>query len=371
MSDSGRRIPDERLFELTDEDRARLAEHGDDGRIVLGMSGGKDSAAAALMLEHNGVTFTPVFLDTGWEHPVTYDYVRGPLAERFGPVTELRSSKYAGMADLVRKRQAFPSRRMRFCTQELKFFPLRDHLLSLDEDVINVIEIRRAESLSRSQSARWDFDASLDATVWRPLVEHSFDDIIAMHHAKALAPNPLYLQGASRVGCFPCIHARKSEVSVVADIWPSRAREVSRLERELTDNFAQRMAQDDAVRASVVEKARTRAAFLAARADGVECSWSDWRDSPSLATTRTRYAKDENDATVVREIERLSRRTFFHARGGDDAPDPWFDEVVEWSRTDRGGKQFRLFDYTARDGCTRWGLCDSADPELVQIEDKR
>jgi len=38
------------------------------------------------------------------------------------------------------------------------------------------------------------------------------------------------------------------------------------------------------------------------------------------------------------------------------------DEVVEWSRTARGGKQFELFQATESDaGCMRWGLCETGD----------
>ncbi len=43
---------------------------------VLSFSGGKDSTAMYLLAMEWGVDFTPVFADTGHEHPATLDYVR-------------------------------------------------------------------------------------------------------------------------------------------------------------------------------------------------------------------------------------------------------------------------------------------------------
>lgn len=43
--------------------------HADEirGPIVASVSGGKDSTAMCLWLQEQGLEFTPVFLDTGWE----------------------------------------------------------------------------------------------------------------------------------------------------------------------------------------------------------------------------------------------------------------------------------------------------------------
>ena len=51
----------------------------------------------------------------------------------------------------------------------------------------------------------------------------------------------------------------------------------------------------------------------------------------------------------------------FHKKGkteGTKGPMP-IGEAVEWSRTARGGKQLMLIE-EPREGCMRWGLCDSA-----------
>jgi 3'-phosphoadenosine 5'-phosphosulfate sulfotransferase (PAPS reductase)/FAD synthetase len=283
-----------------------------DSRVVLSMSGGKDSTACALILEKHNIEFERVFMDTGWEHPILYKYIETVLEPRFGPVTRLKSSKYpGGMVDLVRQKKMFPNRMARFCTQELKIFPFAEWVNSQEDAVVSVVGIRRQESGSRSTAERWGFDEALDIDVFRPLVDHSFDDIIAMHQEGDIPPNPLYLQGAERVGCYPCIFARKSEVDQVAKAWPGRIDEIAALEVELT------------------ESARGRA---------------------------------ENPETI-------RHRTFFHSRSGEGATS--ISDVVQWSKTGRGGRQYRLFDLTAKDGCTRWGMCESplADSELVKIRE--
>ena len=47
----------------------------EDRPIIASVSGGKDSTAVMLYLREKGISFTPVFCDTGWEHPITYDYL--------------------------------------------------------------------------------------------------------------------------------------------------------------------------------------------------------------------------------------------------------------------------------------------------------
>jgi len=54
------------------DDLARLAIDRIAGRPVLvSVSGGKDSTAAALFLKEMGIPFQAVHCDTGWEHPDT------------------------------------------------------------------------------------------------------------------------------------------------------------------------------------------------------------------------------------------------------------------------------------------------------------
>ena len=260
-----------------------------DGRpIVASVSGGKDSAAMSLYLTELGLEHTRIFMDTGWEHPATYDYLRGPLTDKLGPIEEIRSEKYpGGMVQLIKSKGMFPSRRIRFCTQELKVKPIIDYLQGLEDEPVNAVGIRGGESLARSKLPEWEFQKGFDCECWRPILSWSFEDVVSIHKRHGLAPNPLYLEGASRVGCWPCIHARKKEIAFLANKDPARI-------------------------------------------------------------------------SAIAEMESGNGYTFF--QGSKERLN--IKEVVEWSRTSHGGRQFELFD-SADDqaGCMRWGLCDLGDAD--------
>src|SRR6185312_16096551 len=67
--------------------------------VVASISGGKDSAAMSLYLHEMGIEHDRVFMDTGWEHPATYEYLAGELPRVIGPITTLRAD---GATDIKR-----------------------------------------------------------------------------------------------------------------------------------------------------------------------------------------------------------------------------------------------------------------------------
>lgn len=295
---------------MQDDLKSKLAGR----RVVASISGGKDSAALSLWLTEQGIEHDRIFLDTGWENDLTYSYLRGPLTAQIGPILELRSSLL--MEDLIRKKGMFPSRVRRFCTQELKVKPMQEYLkarIDAGDDVINAVGIRAAESEARSRMPEWEWQDGFDCEVWRPLLRWSEQDVIEIHRRHGLSPNPLYLLGASRVGCWPCIYARKSEIRFIADKDPARI-----------------------VRLKVLEEDVAKKAVARAQARGTTLAYSPtWFQNPT-----SRVGADGH-------------------RAGDCWP---IDKVVEWSRTIRGGaeedKQELLF-AGMNDGCMRWGLCET------------
>lgn len=54
-------------------------------RVIASVSGGKDSAAMSLYLHELGIEHERVFLDTGWESPITYEYLQEELPKAIGP----------------------------------------------------------------------------------------------------------------------------------------------------------------------------------------------------------------------------------------------------------------------------------------------
>lgn len=317
-----------------DEIDALKARIGD-RLIIASVSGGKDSAAMCLHLQELGLPYRAVFLDTGWEHPATYDYLRGPLAAAIGAVVEIRGKHT--MPSLIRSKGMFPSRQFQFCTEELKGNVIRDYVSTLADDgheVVNAVGIRRGESVNRADASEWEWSDKLDCWVWRPLAAWSLSDVINIHQRHGLAPNPLYLRDFSRVGCFPCKNARKDEIRLAAAEWPQRMEEIAELEREMGN--AARARYDRYV--EMMQQGRA--------------------DELTLQARRSVVAEDGT-------IRPFNPPTYFQPPTGYKG-EPWtIDRVVEWSRTARGGKSenraLSLLDAMGiNDGCMRWGLCETA-----------
>jgi len=215
---------------------------------ILAFSGGKDSTALALYLDERGIDYTAVFADTGWEHPLTYGYVWG-AAETFlrdHRLTILRSSRYEGFMDLVVRRRMVPGKTTRFCTQELKVFPLWDYLATIEDDVTLYQGIRAEESLPRSRAG--DRDVVPEGTdnghyrpgyvIERPLFTWTARDVFAIHRRHGVEPNPLYKMGAGRVGCAPCIFVTHRELRVLLKDDPTLIERLRVLEAACSESAA-------------------------------------------------------------------------------------------------------------------------------------
>jgi 3'-phosphoadenosine 5'-phosphosulfate sulfotransferase (PAPS reductase)/FAD synthetase len=280
-----------------------------DAIVIASVSGGKDSAAMCLYLKERGIPFRAVFADTGWEAKETYAYLRGPLTDAIGPIEEVGYP--GGMEAIVTRKGMFPSRMRRFCTEELKMKPLQAYQQRVHDEtgkpIISAIGLRAAESLSRSKLAPIDgitLKSKLEVTIWRPIIDKSEAWVIEMHQRHNLMPNPLYLAGADRVGCWPCIHSRKSEIRLIADRDPAQIDRIEALEAAASEAAAKRGAAP--------------VSFFQSR----------------LATEEGKF------------------------------PCEPIRSVVEWSRTARGGRQYELFDSRDPDeGCTRWGMCEQPKAE--------
>lgn len=308
-----------------------------DRLIIASVSGGKDSAAMRLHLREIGIPDSQVrnvACDTGWEWSGWREYVEGPLAAAIGPVTIIRASVKrtdlidvsalrprtraavegdSAMVQLILRKMIFPGRTRRFCTEELKVKPMQKYINGLvdeGEDIVNAVGIRRRESLARSEMTEWEWSKGFDCEVWRPLVDWTVEDVIAIHQRHGLVPNPLYVKGVERVGCWPCISSSKAEIKLLASVDPERVALLRDLEADVDD------------------------------------------------AARVRFAERGEDKSEL--------RTFFQAPIDRKAAKRWdIDRVVRWSRTMRGGRiedrrvEFEIFKHD-NPGCRRWNLCETA-----------
>lgn len=209
--------------------------------------------------------------------------------------------------DLCMIKGRFPSRRAQFCTEFLKTTPLTEYAMSLIEQghiVWSWQGVRAGESEKRKHlrgtgaCAKFFEEVGGGLYIYRPIVRWAAEDCIEAHAAYGITPNPLYSQGFDRVGCMPCINASKKDIRNIAARRPG---EIDRIGKKWEPLVC-------------MTSKRGESSFFPAPNDG--------------------------------RGERMGRNIY---------------EVVEWSKTSRGGKQFDLL-AGAEDtsGCSSsYGLCDT------------
>lgn len=313
---------------------------------VLSFSGGKDSTALYLLALDLGVEFIPVFADTGHEHPITLDYVRALPRLTGGPAIrwvradftqeiakhrmfiarDCRKGRKHGrrlrwtnkakrraldilhptgnpFLDLCLLKGRFPSTRARFCSQELKhhpiYFQVLAPLLEAGHLVVSWQGVRADESKARAAMPRREHLGG-GLFNFRPLLDSTVDDVFAIHRRHGIEPNPLYRAGCARVGCMPCIHVRKDELRDIAVRFPEEVERVA-----------------------------------------------EWERLVSLASKRGLSSFFAHDKVPGDH------------QGRRNIPMPHIAEVVEWSKTSRGGRQYDLERLIDPPQCSSlYGLCE-------------
>lgn len=199
---------------------------------IVCFSGGKDSTALILWAKDNLPEFTTVFCDTGWEHPMTMAYIAKINTDILdNSLITLTSAKYPnGMRDLVAIKKRVPSAKARFCTSELKVLPMIEYLKTIDDEITVYQGIRADESVKRGQMPIREWDDDYDAWIERPLLYWNAAQCFALMADKGIKPNPMYLLGAGRVGCFPCVMVNHRELKSLMKTIPEIKEAIAELE---------------------------------------------------------------------------------------------------------------------------------------------
>jgi hypothetical protein len=180
-------------------------------RHVLGLSGGKDSAALAMYmrLEHPEIELEYFFTDTGNELPEVYEYL-GKLEGFLGKEIQRLNPK-RGFEHYFKNEYGYflPSHQQRWCTRQLKIAPFEEWLApSLKEgiSVYSYIAIRADESRQGYKPSNPAMNAVF------PFVDDGIDKagVMKIMNDSGLGL-PEYYKWRSRSGCTFCFFQQKIE----------------------------------------------------------------------------------------------------------------------------------------------------------------
>lgn len=248
--------------------------------VVCGLSGGKDSQAAATWLRFDSdcppSKLRFIFCDTGNEHQLTYDHIKQIETWLMLPVVSIRNE--LDFYQLAEKKKRFPSAKARFCTQYLKMQVTQKFILDYmnqGKKVLMVSGTRRSESLARSNLLAFAFDNYYACDIFRPIVDWTTSQVFSYLKSKAQFANPLYSYGALRVGCFPCIMSRKFEIRMIADHFPERIDLIRFYENKIGSSFYPKKMTPARFRKSIFSR-NDQSFEIASIDDVVEWSKTSW-----------------------------------------------------------------------------------------------
>jgi 3'-phosphoadenosine 5'-phosphosulfate sulfotransferase (PAPS reductase)/FAD synthetase len=235
-----------------------------DAPVAIGVSGGKDSQAAALAtvehldsVGHHGPRVL-IHSDLGvveWNESLPV--CRG-LAEHLGVELIVVRRKAGDLMDRWEARWQSSMRRyvdletvalvlpwstpsMRFCTSELK-----THIIGAElrrrfkgQTYINVTGVRREESAARAKGQTASQDADGRAWNWRPISDWKTAEVFTYIAESGLEVHQAYTEfGMSRVSCRFCIMSNVSDIAAAAAVPESQELYCRMVDLEIASTFA-------------------------------------------------------------------------------------------------------------------------------------
>lgn len=205
-------------------------------RHVLGLSGGKDSAALAVYMRqhHPELDIDYFFTDTGKELPEVYDFL-GRLEGFLGkPVLRLNPNRDFDF--WLREFNYFlPSPNTRWCTRQLKLLPFKQWvrpMLQAGNVVTSYVAIRADEEYRQGY-----IPTEENLTVKLPFREDGIDKQGVLDILEASGVGyPKYYEWRSRSGCTFCFYQQKIEWVRLRERHPDAFEEAKKYEKTAMEN---------------------------------------------------------------------------------------------------------------------------------------
>jgi hypothetical protein len=198
---------------------------------VLGLSGGRDSAALAVFIRqhHPELDVEYFFTDTGKELPEVYEYL-GRLEGFLGkPILRLNPDRDFDFW-LKQYNNFLPSPQTRWCTKQLKLRPFERWLkpiLDQGETVFSYVAIRSDEDYREGYSSKHE-----RLHVKLPFREAGVDKAGVLEILEAAGLGlPRYYEWRTRSGCSFCFYQQKIEWVRLLEQHPDRFEEAKAYEK--------------------------------------------------------------------------------------------------------------------------------------------
>lgn len=205
-------------------------------RHVLGISGGKDSAALAVYMRdrHPELDIEYFFTDTGEELPEVYEFL-GKLEGKLGkPILRLNPGRDFNF--WLREYNHFlPSPNTRWCTKMLKLAPFEKWvkpMLAAGDKVTSYVAIRADEDYREGYSAKAD-----NLFVKLPFREVGIDKVGVLDILENSGVGfPKYYEWRSRSGCTFCFFQQKIEWVRLRERHPEAYETAKTLEKDALEH---------------------------------------------------------------------------------------------------------------------------------------
>ena len=203
---------------------------------VLGLSGGRDSAALAVYMRqhHPDIEIEYFFTDTGKELPEVYEYLgrlEGFLGQRIRKLNPDRDFDFW----LKQYNDFLPSAQTRWCTRQLKLRPFEQWVRPLLEEgkkIYSYVAIRADEEYRAGYSSK---DENL--IIKLPLKEAGIDKAGVLDILEGAGLGlPHYYSWRTRSGCTFCFYQQKIEWVRLMERHPEAFEEAKAYEKNAVDH---------------------------------------------------------------------------------------------------------------------------------------
>lgn len=205
-------------------------------RHVLGLSGGRDSAALAIYMRQHypALEIEYFFTDTGKELPEVYEFL-GRLEGHLGkPILRLNSDRDFDFW-LKQYNNFLPSPQTRWCTRKLKLRPFEDWIrpmLEAGAKVTSYVAIRSDEEYREGYAGKKE-----NLTISLPFKEAGIDKAGVLEILDASGVGlPRYYEWRSRSGCTFCFFQQRIEWVRLMERHPEAFEEAKRYEKTAVAN---------------------------------------------------------------------------------------------------------------------------------------